>query len=248
MIVAGLGRRPHAKPEGQRTALALMTTTFVHGLVLWSLLTLRPVAPPVSQPPDLTVGLFAASVLTPSPPTPVRSPPTEPKPPPTPPAKADPAPDTPASIPALDPTAEPTPLDAPTPTQARPVAQEQAQAQASNPCDLTGPVQVALQNDASARASLLRIPQQARSVANAVKLWDGAWIGTGQLGGETIAAPIRDRIIAVVAALPGSCLHHPLQGPRLVSVSDTAGTTVLAIGSGLWAWSDLAPTQSSSTP
>jgi hypothetical protein len=102
-------------------------------------------------------------------------------------------------------------------------------------------VDAALKADPSVHDAIARIPRSARSVANAVMIWDGTWTDFGLLGGTLTLEPIRNVVLRELAAAPPSCRNDPVTGPRLVVVGDAARTTILTFGSGVWRWSDLAP-------
>lgn len=204
-------------------------------------------------PPSFRV--FAAT------PTPDRTTPAKPAAAPpapkTPPAEVSPQPPQPApdptamatNMPPLDLTAEPVQVTpSPSPAQAPtggPIATTPVSA---STCDLTRALQAALQNDAAVRNELAQIPRYARSVANAVQLWDGAWIDPNAIGGPAIADPLRAAIVAVVSQAPADCHDQAVLGPRLFAVVDPRGTIVVALGSGLWKWSDLLETPDASLP
>ena len=88
-------------------------------------------------------------------------------------------------------------------------------------------------------ASLSQVPREARSVANAIMLWDGRWMEASDLGGSTIADPIRAAIIEQVRFESPACRDMPIRGPRFITLVATPANIVLAMGSGEWRWSDL---------
>lgn len=138
-----------------------------------------------------------------------------------------------ATLPPVDPTAEPDPLTTPA---ALSVAAA-ASAAAGETCQLDGWLQAALQTDPAVTLALAAIPRPARSVANAIMLWDGRWVAAGPVA--EAAAPIRTALINGVMAAPEACRTEVLRGPRLLILPDSIGTTVLAVGSGEWRWGDL---------
>lgn len=107
-------------------------------------------------------------------------------------------------------------------------------------CDINLLMEVALAADPLAQAALMQVPRDARSVANAIQLWDGDWtpiIAEGQGG---LLDPVRNLISAAVAGAPADCRNRLVEGPRFLIVADPGGsTTVLVLGSGLWRWSQL---------
>lgn len=238
----------------RRVMIALGLVTGAHLLLLARFPALPGVAPASFAPPAVSLDLappsFRVFAMTPTAerPTPAKAadqpaPPT----PKTPPAEVAPQPPQPApdptslatNMPPLDLTAEPvqlTPSPALTPATGGPSATTPISA---STCDLTPALQAALQNDVRVRDELAQIPRQARSVANAVQLWDGAWIDANAIGGAAIADPLRAAIVAIVSQAPAVCHDQAVLGPRLFAVVDPRGTIVVALGSGLWKWSDL---------
>lgn len=145
-------------------------------------------------------------------------------------------------LPSTDPTREPTEID---PAAAAALQERIAQAGPPAPaseesqCGVTERMQDALRNDPALREALARIPRQDRSVANAVSLWNGRWSEASELGGEALLARIRELFTGHLVGLAPACLSLTLAGPRLLLVPDGRGPTVIAVGSGLWRWSDL---------
>ena len=109
-------------------------------------------------------------------------------------------------------------------------------------CALTDAVQTALRADPQVHAALAGMPRAARSVAGAVMLWDGRWAAPARLGGDAVLEPLRAAVRARVAAGSLECREARLAGPRLLYVDGEDGSTVLAFGSGDWAWADLLDT------
>lgn len=107
-------------------------------------------------------------------------------------------------------------------------------------CQLTQWIQDALRQDDSVREALSAIPREARSLANAIMLWDGRWVETATMSAGQVL-PIRDAIILGVRTAPAACRDEEMRGPLLIAVPDRFGTTLLAVGSGAWRWSDLLP-------
>lgn len=106
-------------------------------------------------------------------------------------------------------------------------------------CDLSDAVQTRLRSSPEVTAALQRMPSNARSVADAVMLWDGHWIDAAAVGGSGALDPIRTAVAAAVAAAPANCRAAPVIGPRLLIVPGVTGNQVLAFGSGQWTWSQL---------
>ena len=111
-------------------------------------------------------------------------------------------------------------------------------------CDLTAPVQAALQSSEAVRASLPLIPPDKRSVANAVMVWKVSWLAEDQQLDATAIAAIRDVVAETIADATPECRLQPQAGPRLLLLSGPGDTVVLAVGSGQWRWQDLLDTAS----
>ena len=204
-------------------------TLAVHAGLLAVLLT--PTATPTA--PNLSVialSDFAASV-----PSPKQAPPRAPQPRPVPPTPIMPIVVPPPVIPLPAPNAMVVAL------------LEQADtADAGGACDLTAPVQAALQASEAVRDSIPQIPRDQRSVANAIMVWNVAWIVPDARSGGQIdnaaAEIIRETIAGTIAAASPSCRLQPQGGPRLIILPGDPDNLVLALGSGSWRWQDLLET------
>ena len=111
---------------------------------------------------------------------------------------------------------------------------------AGGDCAVAEAVGNSLRTDPRAAAALAALPASARTVANALMLWDGRWTALAAPDAAAAVADLRAIVVASVQATPVACQVAPVTGPRLVIVSDTAGTVVLAFGSGTWTWAALA--------
>jgi hypothetical protein len=110
---------------------------------------------------------------------------------------------------------------------------------AAGPCGLTDDVQIALQQDQSVGIAISQIPATARSVSNALLVWDGRWAMPGSIGGDAALRPIQSLVQARIRAAPAACQEEAITGPRLMVVSQDSGVVVLAFGSGVWRWDQL---------
>jgi hypothetical protein len=108
-----------------------------------------------------------------------------------------------------------------------------------DPCHLARDLQNALQNNDRAQEVLASIPQEARSVANAVMVWDGRWISLNMPDGEARLEPVRETIIQTLSASSADCQDRLNTGPILFAIAGPTGTTVLALGSGPWRASEI---------
>ncbi len=212
---AGLAPAVARLPQLQRRHLVLAPIFAAHAaLLLWI------AADRVDATPPRTDSALAVFDVLPTPPAPLPSMPTEPVAVPVPaiilpPPIAPPIMPLPVALPALTTTELPAPV--------------------AGGCDLTDTVQAALRADPAARAALASLPPRARSVANAVMLWDGRWIGSGDEFG-----PIRTIVLAALRSASADCRAATQAGPRLIVVAGRPDF-VLAVGSGRWRWGDLDP-------
>jgi hypothetical protein len=122
---------------------------------------------------------------------------------------------------------------------------------AGSTCQLAEWLQSALRAEPAVLNALESIPQDARSVAGAIMLWDGRWVrlkGAGEPG----LAVVRTAVAEGVRVAPEDCRGESMRGPTLLTIPLSGGVTLLAIGSGEWRWNDLleeppaAPTETAS--
>lgn len=115
-----------------------------------------------------------------------------------------------------------------------------------NSCQLSADAAAAIQQDPVAMAELAALPPGVRSEADAVMLWNGAWFDQAPpVWGPTAAVEatggLHSAIERIVAAAPARCRDEEIIGPVFVPIPEGERTTMLAIGSGVWRWSDLLP-------
>lgn len=189
------------------------------------------------QPLPINREIFTAIDLPPGPPTASQGKEDLPQPVPT---QAEPAP-------ALDPPVVPL-----LPSELSPVAPAVPEAiaalladadlqAAGGTCDLTGPVQAALRLDPEVQRLLPSIPPSRRSVAMAIALWNREWVAPDAELTPIVLDAIRLTVVTTVDAASAACRSQVQAGPRLVYLPG-AIDTVLALGSGEWAWQDVADT------
>ena len=110
-------------------------------------------------------------------------------------------------------------------------------------CELAADVQSALRQSPAVAAAVTQIPVTARSVSNALLLWDGQWAKPAAVGGAAALKPIQIVVQASIRAAPAACQRETITGPRLMLAPDVgapaAGAVVLAFGSGNWRWDQL---------
>lgn len=106
-------------------------------------------------------------------------------------------------------------------------------------CNVADTIRAVLVADSLTQGALAAIPQSARTVANAVMLWDGHWVSRPLRAGGTGLDKLRAIIVDGIRTVPADCRTAAVGGPRLIVIPDGATTVVLAFGSGNWSWSEL---------
>ena len=111
-------------------------------------------------------------------------------------------------------------------------------------CQLSADAAAAIQHDPMAMAELAALPPGVRSGADAVMLWNGKWFDQGTpvpepTGPVSTNGSLRLAIEKMVVAAPAACRDEAMVGPVFVPIPEGDRTTLLAIGSGAWRWSDL---------
>lgn len=112
-----------------------------------------------------------------------------------------------------------------------------------NGCSVASAVSAALIADKPAMAELAALPAEVRSDADAVMLWNGAWLDVAPEAQAQMAQnpiPALKRVVtAAVLALPAECQEVETAGPQLIPIPEPGRTTMVVIGSGVWRWSQL---------
>ena len=97
--------------------------------------------------------------------------------------------------------------------------------------------------DKDAMAELADLPIEVRSDADAVMLWNGAWLDvapeTAPLLGQREIFALKRAVTEAVESLPAGCRQVENAGPRLIAIPEQNRTTMLVIGSGVWRWATL---------
>lgn len=140
---------------------------------------------------------------------------------------------------APDPTDKPQPLSRQAAAAPLPPLPTSQPADSASNCQMVTILETVLTEDAVVTAALAEVPRKARSVANAIMLWDGDWIEPDALGEGRALPPIQAAIISIIRGAPADCHAQIVLGPRLISIPDAQGATLLALGSGAWKWEDL---------
>ena len=112
-----------------------------------------------------------------------------------------------------------------------------------NGCGVANAVSVALIADRDAMAELAALPAGVRSDADAVMLWNGAWLDAApETQAQMVASPIpalKRAVTQAVLSLPAECQEVEVTGPQLLPITEPGRTTMVVIGSGVWRWSSL---------
>lgn len=100
-------------------------------------------------------------------------------------------------------------------------------------------LQSALSATPEVRLALARVPVRNRSVADAVVIWNVTWTALASANDAPLSS-VRDVVTRTLRGLPVACVSEPVTGPRLLLIEVPGGMMVLAFGSGLWRWQDVA--------
>lgn len=123
-----------------------------------------------------------------------------------------------------------------------------------NGCSVANAIGAALIADKDAMAELASLPTGIRSDADAVMLWNGAWLDAApeaqELMDQSTIPELRRVVTVAVEALPASCAQVENVGPQLIPIAEPGRTTMVVIGSGVWQWAALIdpPSEPSTTP
>ena len=117
-------------------------------------------------------------------------------------------------------------------------------------CAMGDKIMAAITSDPLAMQALADLPAETRSEADAVMLWNGDWLGSdvpdpaspfaqffpAQAGPVDV---LKSVVIEAVAASTPECQMATTAGPQLIPIGEADRTTMLVIGSGIWAWASL---------
>ena len=118
-------------------------------------------------------------------------------------------------------------------------------------CGMAGVLAKGISESPEAMAAVAALPKEVRSETDAVMLWNGTWLDTGQasvlsavpvlsaLTGQDPVTALKTVILATLAAAPAECREVESLGPQFIPIAETGRTTMLVIGSGAWRWSSL---------
>lgn len=112
-----------------------------------------------------------------------------------------------------------------------------AAAGATGACSTQSAVLDALLIDPAARDAIREAPPEARSISDAIVIWNEAWNPIV----VDISAPlyrVRDIVEKTLVRVAPACLDEPITGPRLLPIPDASGmrTSFIVVGSGVWTW------------
>ena len=118
-------------------------------------------------------------------------------------------------------------------------------------CGMAGMLAKGISESPEAMAAVAALPRDVRSEADAVMLWNGTWLDTGQsaalagvpvvsaVSGQDPVTVLKTVILSTLAAAPAECREVESFGPQLIPIAEPGRTTMLVIGSGAWRWSSL---------
>jgi hypothetical protein len=211
---------------------AVALSLAVHVAAGLALLATWTAAPPLSEPPAMSV-----SLVPPTPPAPVapESAP-EPKPENPPPPKLGRVAKQPVTVAPI--VAKPGPAFVPSvvmsDAQLAGAATVGSGAGGGAGCDMARWLQKALREDMGVQSAVV----EAGDAGKAIRVWDGAWVRHPGQEGEGLAA-VREAIQWRVAFAPVACRAEVVHGLIVLSLNDGPGASRLAMGGGEWRWSDL---------
>lgn len=228
-------------PSRRRFVATLALVVLAHGLLLvWFMAAAgRPYAPPAGQDGDAAVTLGLAATQPPQVRNHSKSRPSVPK------AQARDRPPPPIGEGDAQPEAIPDPAGSQASADAAhfPVEIDRSFAEAAGapgaPCQLADLLQQSLRGDLRVAAALTQLPRSDRSVANALILWDGAWVYPADMRDRPALDSLRAAIVDRLQFARSDCLARPNAGPVFLLIPRTQETVVLTVGSGEWRWSDL---------
>lgn len=126
-------------------------------------------------------------------------------------------------------------------------------------CSLASTIATAIEADPEAMQALGALPAGYRTEADAVMLWNGDWAHDEAASlsptapfsfftavadpADSPIAPLKKVVVTTLATAPEDCLQATVTGPQLIPIHEANRTTMLAIGSGEWQWTNLAPPQ-----
>ena len=116
-------------------------------------------------------------------------------------------------------------------------SESDAPAGASAVCATMGVVIEGLLRDAVAVEAIRSAPVEARSIADAIVIWNVGWAPSALTDLDPLFV-VRAAIERSLSGVPDGCLDEAVTGPRLVPIPDASGTRTIFVvfGSGNWTW------------
>jgi hypothetical protein len=109
-------------------------------------------------------------------------------------------------------------------------------------------VRKALLADPAAVAAVVHAPREARSIAEAVVIWNAGWADLAR-NVEAPLGPARQVLEQSIASIPAECLNEEIAGPRLFLIPAGEGVNMfLVVGSGKWSWGQLVANDHAAAP
>ncbi|MDQ3245559.1 MAG: hypothetical protein M3Q52_01455 [Pseudomonadota bacterium] len=105
-------------------------------------------------------------------------------------------------------------------------------------CSTLEKIRKAIIENPAAMASVHRAPPEARSVADAVVIWNAGWVDAAK-SVDAPLGPARAAVEQVGISVDDACLDEALIGPRLIPFPAGDGTIFLVLGSGTWTWREV---------
>lgn len=104
-------------------------------------------------------------------------------------------------------------------------------------CDMVGRLESALRDDPDVVAAVRRSLAGAEA-GSALLVWNGDWVTSPGEAGKGLAG-VRQAIAVEVAFAPAACRAERVTGYAVVALADEPAAPRLAIGPGIWRWSEL---------
>ena len=126
-----------------------------------------------------------------------------------------------------------------------------AGAGAGEDCRTAEAIAKGISENPDAMAAVAALPKDVRSDSDAVMLWNGTWLDSGETSMLSVlptsllptsldpVAALKQVVLVTLAEVPAVCRDLDMTGPQFIPIAEPTRTTMLVIGSGLWRWSSL---------
>ena len=126
-----------------------------------------------------------------------------------------------------------------------------AGAGAGEDCRTADAIARGISENPDAMAAVAALPKDVRSDSDAVMLWNGTWLDTGETSMLSVlpaallptsvdpVAALKQAVLVTLTEVPAVCRDLLMTGPQFIPIAEPDRTTMLVIGSGLWRWSSL---------